>query len=87
MATEMTVIDLGQLHFPSAEKELARSGGLTASIFRYPSGVAALRLRNGAGVMTLLPYHGQQIWDVAFLGRPLTMRSMFDAPVDTTDYL
>ena len=87
MATEMIVIDLGQLHFPGAEKKLAHHGALTASIFRYPSGVAALRLRNGAGMVTLLPYHGQQIWDAEFLGRTLTMRSMFDAPVDTTDYL
>ncbi len=87
MATEPAVIDLGQLHFPSAETTLARHGGLTASIFRYPSGVAALRLRNGAGVITLLPYHGQQIWDAEFLGRRLTMRSMFDEPVDTGDYL
>jgi Domain of unknown function (DUF4432) len=81
------IIDLGQLHFPSAETTLARHGGLAASIFRFPSGVKALRLRNDAGEITLLPYHGQQIWDAQFLGRKLTMRSMFDTPVDTSDYL
>jgi Domain of unknown function (DUF4432) len=81
------IIDLGQLHFPSAETILARHGGLAASIFRFPSGVKALRLRNGAGEIVLLPYHGQQIWDAEFLGRRLTMHSMFDTPVDTSDYL
>ena len=87
LAAESTVVDLGQIRFPGAETELARHGTLTASIFRYSSGVKALRIRNGAGVITLLPYHGQQIWDAEFLGRTLTMRTMFDAPVDTGDYL
>lgn len=87
MATAPAVIDLGHLHFPSAETELASHCGMTASIFRYHSGVAGLRIRNGAGEITLLPYHGQQIWDAEFLGRRLTMRSMFDAPVETGDYL
>ena len=87
MTSNAAVIDLGQLRFPSAETVLARSGAMAASIFRYRSGVAALRIRNGAGAMTLLPFHGQQIWDAEFLGRTLTMRTMFDEPVETGDYL
>jgi hypothetical protein len=66
---------------------LAETAGLTASVWRYPSGVAALRIRNGKGSIIVLPFHGQQVWDAEFLGRRLTMRTMFDGPLDTRDYL
>ncbi|GIS11657.1 MAG: hypothetical protein CM15mP115_08080 [Alphaproteobacteria bacterium] len=35
----------------------------------------------------MLPFKGQQIWRAGFDGRDLTMRSMFDEPVDTQVYL
>lgn len=73
--------------FGESERCLAASGALRASAFRYPSGVAALRIENGAGTAILLPFQGQQIWDVEFRGRRLTMRSMFDEPLPTRDYL
>ncbi|WP_274629485.1 DUF4432 family protein [Arvimicrobium flavum] len=66
---------------------IARSGMLSATAFRYRSGVAGLRIENGAGTATLLPFQGQQIWDAHFLGRSLTMRSLFDEPQPTRDYL
>jgi hypothetical protein len=82
-----TTIQLQPYFFGEVEKILAESGGLTASTFRYNSGVCGLRLANQAGQMTLLPFQGQQIWRLEFFGRTLTMRSMFTEPNPTTDYL
>ncbi|MBX3053968.1 MAG: DUF4432 family protein [Caldilineaceae bacterium] len=73
--------------FDDKERLLAESGGLSASAFRYASGVAALRFSNGQGEMVMLPFQGQQIWSAEFGGRNLTMRSMFDEPQATSDYL
>ena len=72
---------------PKAKRSSSPSEELTASTFRYASGVAALRIANQLGHMVLLPFQGQQIWDAHFLGRTLTMKSMFAEPVATDDYL
>jgi hypothetical protein len=85
--SDATIIELRPGMFAEAEAVLATSGGLTASTFRYRSGVPALRLRHALGQICLLPYHGQQIWDAEFLGRRLTMRSIFPEPRPTRDYL
>ncbi|HMQ51554.1 MAG TPA: DUF4432 family protein [Anaerolineae bacterium] len=82
-----TEINLQPYFFTDAEKTLAEFEGLTASIFRYRTGVCALRLSNQLGQLILLPYQGQQIWDAQFYGRTLTMKSMFSEPYPTTDYL
>lgn len=82
-----TTIDLQPYFFTESEKSLATLGGLTASTFRYSTGVAGLRLTNELGYLTVLPYQGQQVWDAVFLGRTLTMRSMIKEPVPTSEYL
>src|SRR6266404_4844392 len=87
MSPDQTVIDLRPEQFTEAETVLATCGGLTASTYRYGSGVLGLRIANRVGRISLLPFQGQQIWDAEFLGRPLAMRSMFDEPVATEDYL
>lgn len=87
MAGDETVINLNAVEFTMAETVLANLGGMTASVFRYRSGVKALRIRNARGSILLLPYHGQQMWDAEFLGRTLTMKTMFDEPIDTPNYL
>ncbi|MEM7029422.1 MAG: DUF4432 family protein [Chloroflexota bacterium] len=86
MAWENT-LHLHPTFFSESEKTLVEIAGLTASTFLYKSGVAGLRLRNELGQVTLLPYQGQQIWHAEFFGRTLTMKSMFDIPNPTTDYL
>ncbi len=73
--------------FSEREKSLIEFGALAASTFLYPTGVAGLRLKNWQGELELLPFQGQQIWSAAFRGRTLTMKSMFDAPNPTRDYL
>ncbi len=66
---------------------VAEYGPLRATAFRFPSGVAGLRLENELGHLVMLPFQGQQIWSAHFRGRELTMRSMFDQPWPTQDYL
>lgn len=85
--TGARTIDLTQDLFGDDEIIIANEGELRASAFRYRSGVAALRIANSLGEIVMLPFQGQQIWDATFLGRRLTMGSMFDEPVATSDYL
>ena len=62
-------------------------GSLAASTFTYPGGVAGLRVSNARGAVVVLPWQGQQVWDASFDGRTLTMKSMFDQPRPTREYL
>lgn len=87
MESSQTVIRLAPSFFTEREKTLVEHGPLTASLFRFDSGVCALRLRNELGQLILLPFQGQQIWSAEFLGRNLTMRSMFAEPRPTRQYL
>jgi len=73
--------------FTFHETTLAERGELHANIFRFQSGACALRLKNALGELVILPFQGQQIWDASMRGRRLTMRSMFDQPYPTRDFL
>lgn len=71
-----------------AERHLQDTNqALTACTFRFDSGVCGLRLTSDVGELVLLPFQGQQIWSVAFNGRNLTMKSMFDQPYPTRVFL
>ncbi len=87
MTSEVATVHLRPEQFTPGPTVLATHGGMTATCFRYASGVAGLVIANEAGVIELLPFQGQQIWDAVFFGRRLTMGSMFDEPVATQDYL
>ncbi len=80
-------IPLYDAHFGEAERTVCTFGEFTVTSFRYRSGVAGLRIRNVRGEVIVLPFKGQQVWRAAFDGRELTMRSMFDEPVETRTYL
>ena len=80
-------IELHRSSFESRERRLLETGEFTVSAFRYDSGIEALRVCNSRGEIIVLPFKGQQIWRAGFDGRDLTMRSMFDEPVDTQVYL
>jgi hypothetical protein len=73
--------------FAEQEHNLVEQGPLSASTFRFGSGVCALRLKNELGQLVLLPFQGQQIWSAEFSGRNLTMKSMFEEPRSTQVYL
>jgi len=82
-----TIIHLQPGFFESKERVLVEAGPLSASAFRYDSGVAGLRLKNELGELAMLPFQGQQIWSVAFGGRELAMRTPFTEPRPTRAYL
>lgn len=80
-------IHLQRSFFTEAEKTLAEFEGLTASTFLYPTDIQAIRLKNQLGEIIVLPFKGQQVWDAQFYGRTLTMKSMFNQPYATNEYL
>ena len=82
-----TKIHLTPSQFNEKESPLVEYGELTASTFRYPSGVCAIRLKNSLGELVILPFQGQHIWEAAFRGRRLTMKSMFAQPYPTREFL
>ena len=82
-----TIVTLRPEFFGEKERPFLEHGELAASLFRYDSGVAAVRVRNSRGQIVVLPFHGQQIWDARFDDRVLTMRSLFPEPRATRDYL
>lgn len=82
-----SIFHLEPFFFDAKERVVLEHAGMTVSTFRYDSGVCAARLRNGKGELVMLPFQGQQIWSATFAGRDLTMKSMFDEPRATQDYL
>jgi hypothetical protein len=82
-----TIAYLQPAHFGEREERLIEHDSLSASTYRFDSGVCALKLENDVGQLVLLPFQGQQIWDAVFDGRRLTMVSMFDEPRPTQTYL
>ncbi|MCL4507612.1 MAG: DUF4432 domain-containing protein, partial [Chloroflexi bacterium] len=82
-----TIISLSPEFFSEKEKPLVTAGSLTASAFRFSTGVCGLRLKNEVGQLVLLPWQGQQIWSAEFGGRVLTMKSMFSEPRPGRSYL
>lgn len=73
-------INLFPEQFERTEKTVFESGCLSASTFAYSTGVKAVRLSNDKGHLILLPYMGQMIWDMEFLGKNLVMRSIYEEP-------
>lgn len=66
--------------FSDNEKILFENGTLSVSSFRYSTGVDAVTLKNDKGYVTLLPFMGQMIWRMEFLGHDLVMKSIYDEP-------
>jgi hypothetical protein len=82
-----TRIELNPVDFAEQERLLVTAGARSAGVFRFPSGVAAVRLRSDRGEIVILPFQGQHVWSVVFDGRDLTMQSMFDQPYPTREFL
>ena len=66
--------------FGEKEREAVSFGGLKAHVFRYDSGVEAIRLSHARGHVIVLPYLGQMVWSAEFDGVELAMQSMFTQP-------
>jgi hypothetical protein len=82
-----TTIEIIPEQITRHETTLVKSGVLSASLFRFPSGVQAVRLVNDVGHLVMLPFQGQQIWEAVMHGRNLTMRTIFDQPYPNRDLL
>jgi len=81
------VFHLAPRFFGDKETTLLEHAGITVSGFRFGTGVCGVRLKNSKGELVVLPFQGQQIWSANFAGRELTMKSMFDEPQPTQQYL
>lgn len=66
--------------FSRDEKILFESDSLSVSTFKYSTGIEAVRLKNDKGYVTLLPFMGQMVWDMEFLGHNMVMKSIYDEP-------
>lgn len=73
-------VDLQRGFFGEKERVALRYAGLSASLFRYDTGLEAIRLSNAGGHIVVLPYMGQIVWSAVFNGVELAMQSMFEAP-------
>ena len=80
-------VSLHPRFFSEKKRLFLESGSLKASLFEFESGVAAVELENGVSEIVMLPFQGQQIWSAIFGGRNVTMKTMFDQPRPTSDYL
>lgn len=76
----MTRVQLSRALFGERERTFLETGDITISLFRYETGIEAVRLANALGHVVVLPYLGQIVWDVTFAGVHMTMGSMFAAP-------
>jgi len=66
--------------FEAKERPIVEFAGMSASLWRYDTGVEAVRLSNKRGHLVALPYMGQIVWSAAFDGVDLAMQSMFAEP-------
>ena len=80
-------IALEKCVFSESKKTIVDFDNLKAFSFVYRSGVRAVKLQNEIGYIIVLPYKGQMIWDAAFDGRTLTMKSLFPEPRQASFFL
>ncbi|WP_413742851.1 DUF4432 family protein [Sodalis sp. RH15] len=78
-------IRLNKTFFNHCPLEIVNTEGLSAELFRYESGIEAVRLKNRRGHLVVLPYYGQMIWQAMFDGVDLTMSSRFKTPRQADD--
>lgn len=81
-----TKVFLNPSFFKDRPFELLKDGDFCATTFLYETGVAGLQITNGMFRMVVLPYMGQQIWFAEYMGLPLTQKSIFDMPQNTTQF-
>lgn len=82
-----TKIELQKSFFTPARRGLCANGALDVTLFQYSTGIEAITLRNKNGSITVLPYKGNQIWRAEFLGHDLVMKTLFDEPQPTQEFL
>jgi hypothetical protein len=76
----MTTIHLTHSMFSDTARLLLDADGMQAWLFRYATGIEAVRLCNRRGEVIVLPYLGQIVWSARFDGVGLGMGSPFEMP-------
>ncbi|EES49826.1 MULTISPECIES: aldose 1-epimerase family protein [Clostridium] len=76
----MNKIFLQKTMFNEQRYVIYKSGEFEVTLFRYPSDIEAIELKNSRGKVTILPYMGQIIWGLEFDNCDLTMKNMFRMP-------
>ena len=59
--------------FVEKEKLFLETKDLKVALYKYESGVEAMRIQNDLGYIIVLPFKGQMIWEAVFNGRFLNM--------------
>ena len=77
---------LQERFFAEKETVLVEAGELKATLFTYSTGIKAVKISNARGSATVLPFMGQSVWRCDFLGRELTMKSIYDEPQPSAVY-
>ncbi len=73
--------------FTEKEHTIVENNEMRVIAFKYSTGVEALKVENCKGYFIILPFQGQQIWRAKFCGKDLTMKTLIEEPVKTTEYL
>lgn len=79
-------IPLKKYFFTEKEQLFFESNGLKVFLFRYETGIEAVRLENEKGYLIVLPYKGQMIWEAFFGGRTLTLDRVGKGEPQNVDY-
>lgn len=79
-------VNLYRNQFSEAKKTIIENGTLSAATFCYTTGIEAITLKNSKGYVTLLPFMGQMIWEMEFLGHDMKMKSIYDEPLKCKDF-
>ena len=77
-------VNLFKQQFSEAKKTIIENATLSATTFQYSTGIEAVTLKNSKGYVTVLPFMGQMIWDMEFLGHNMVMKSIYDEPLKCT---
>lgn len=80
-----TILPLHAALFADTPRVLLSNAEFSVELFRYPSGIEAVKLINSRGSVIVLPFYGQMVWDASFDGRTLTMGSGFKQPLPGKD--
>jgi len=80
-------VTLKKEYFSEKEKLFIDFEGMKIYLFRYDTGVRAVKIENEVGHIVTLPFKGQMIWDAVFKNRTLTMKSPFKKPKNVRFFL
>jgi len=82
---EATLIKVRKDFFAEIPYEIFKNDHFRVELFRYRTGIEAIRVSNRRGHLVILPYCGQMIWDAVFDGVALKLESRFEAPRPASD--